>query len=182
MDREQQLQLLHLARQAIRASLTRQPQPELPDIAPAQEEFGGAFVTLHKAGRLRGCIGRFNPGTTMAETVRDMAVAALNDPRFVTTAVTSSDLPDIDIEISILSPMHPTQDPLSLRLGVDGIYIRQGSRSGCFLPQVATEQRWDTEQFLSRCCAGKAGLPADAWRDPRTQVYLFSAEVFADKA
>jgi len=71
-----------------------------------------------------------------------------------------------------------TDNPLSLRLGIDGIYIKKGYASGCFLPQVATETGWDKEEFLSYCCAHKAGLTPDAWRDPETEVYLFTAEVF----
>jgi uncharacterized protein (TIGR00296 family) len=87
-------------------------------------------------------------------------------------------LNQLDIEISVLSPLQKTDDPLSLRLGVDGIYIKRGRASGCFLPQVATESGWSREEFLSYCCSHKAGLESDAWRDPQTEVYLFSAEVF----
>ena len=181
MDTEDRLQLLSLARETIIAKLAGESRPRLPDIKTDTDTFGGAFVTLHKAGRLRGCIGRFNPGSGLAETVRDMAVAALNDLRFQSTPVTKEELPAVDIEISILSPMKRTSDPLSLRLGIDGVYIRNGFRSGCFLPQVALEQRWGKEEFLSRCCGGKAGLPPDAWKDPQTEVYLFSAEVFSEK-
>jgi len=77
-----------------------------------------------------------------------------------------------------LSPLERTDDPLSLRLGVDGIYIKKSHASGCFLPQVATETGWTKEEFLGYCCSHKAGLADDAWRDPETEVYLFSAEVF----
>jgi uncharacterized protein (TIGR00296 family) len=71
-----------------------------------------------------------------------------------------------------------TDDPLSLQLGVDGIYIKKDRASGCFLPQVASETGWSKEEFLSNCCAHKAGLAPDAWKDPETEVYLFTAEVF----
>jgi len=181
MDTGDRLQLLGLARETIRARLAGEPRPCLPDVKSDSEGFGGAFVSLHKAGRLRGCIGRFNPGSGLAETVQDMAAAALNDPRFQGMPVTKEDLPAIDIEISILSPMKRTSDPLTLRLGIDGVYIRNGFHSGCFLPQVALEQGWDKEELLSRCCGGKAGLPPDAWKDPQTEIYLFSAEVFSEK-
>jgi len=83
--------------------------------------------------------------------------------------------------ISVLSPMQRTKDPLSLELGVHGILIQRGGRSGCFLPQVAPEQQWTKEQFLSYCCSHKAGLSPDAWNDPATEVYLFSAEVFGER-
>ncbi len=181
MDQEVQQQLLRMARKTIEARLAGHDPPPILSTGTKMADFGGAFVTLHKAGRLRGCIGRFNPNSGLAETVRDMAVAALNDLRFQSTPVTKEELPAVDIEISILSPMKRTSDPLSLRLGIDGVYIRNGFRSGCFLPQVALEQGWDKEEFLSRCCGGKAGLPPDAWKDPQTEVYLFSAEVFGEK-
>jgi len=182
VDETQRQALLTLARETIRAHLTDHPLPALPEIEMDAGSFGGAFVTLKNAGRLRGCIGRFHPDTGLAETIQKMAVAALNDPRFRDVPVTTDELTSLSIEISVLSPPKPTDDPLSLELGVHGIFIRRGSSSGCFLPQVATEQRWNKEQFLSRCCAGKAGLPANAWKDPDTEVSLFTAEVFGDKA
>ena len=182
MDLEQQNQLLRLARETILARLNRQPLPLLPEGAVGPEEFGGVFVSLHKAGRLRGCIGRFNPAAGVAKTVQEMALAAMKDPRFCSMPISDEELPEIDIEISVLSPMERTDTPLSLRLGIDGVYIRCGVRNGCFLPQVATEQGWGKEEFLSRCCSGKAGLSPDAWKSPETEVYLFSAEVFGEKA
>ena len=181
MDETEHRTLLKLARETIQAHLTRRPLPALPAIDIDAESFGGAFVTLKNAGRLRGCIGRFNPDTGLPETVQKMALAALGDPRFRDQPVTVEELPAITIEISVLSPMERTDDPLSLKPGVHGIHIRRGFSSGCFLPQVATEQGWNAEQFLSRCCAGKAGLPADAWKDPDTEVYLFTAEVFGEE-
>jgi uncharacterized protein (TIGR00296 family) len=75
-------------------------------------------------------------------------------------------------------PLKRTDDPLSLRLGVDGIYIKKGHASGCFLPQVADETGWSKEEFLSYCCAHKAGLAEDTWKDPKTEVYLFTADAF----
>ena len=111
--------------------------------------------------------------------VVEMAKAsATGDARFFDNQITPDDLPNLDIEISVLSPLKKTADPLSLRLGVDGIYIKKGHLSGCFLPQVAEETGWSKEEFLSYCCSHKAGLPEDAWRDPKTEVFLFSAEVF----
>jgi AmmeMemoRadiSam system protein A len=113
------------------------------------------------------------------ELVVEMAKAsATSDPRFFADPVTADELEQLDVEISVLSPLKRTDEPLSLRLGVDGIYIKKGCVSGCFLPQVATETGWSKEEFLSYCCAHKAGLGADAWQDAATEVYLFSAEVF----
>ncbi|MBA7695770.1 hypothetical protein ES703_104405 [subsurface metagenome] len=104
--------------------------------------------------------------------------SATGDPRFFANPVTAEELDQLDIEISVLSPLKKTDDPLSLRLGTDGIYIKKGGFSGCFLPQVATETGWSKEEFLSYCCAHKAGLAPDAWKDKNTEVYLFTAEIF----
>jgi len=181
MDPADKHALLQLARETIRASLANDPLPEPPAIATADEPFGGAFVTIKNHGRLRGCIGRFGSEGNLPETVQRMAVASLNDPRFLNAPVRLDELDELDIEISILSSMTKTDDPMSLVPGVHGVHIRQGFQSGCFLPQVATEQKWDTEELLSRCCAGKAGLSADAWKSPETEVFLFTAEVFGER-
>jgi len=82
--------------------------------------------------------------------------------------------------VSVLSELQPIEDPLDIELGVHGIYIARGGLSGCFLPEVATETGWSKEEFLSRCCGGKAGLAPDAWKDPQTKVYVFTSEKFAD--
>ena len=104
--------------------------------------------------------------------------SAVKDPRFFDNPLTVRDLAGLEIEISVLSPLERTNDPLKLRLGIDGIYIKRGYAAGCFLPQVAEETGWSKEEFLSHCCSHKAGLPPDAWKDPKTEVYLFTAEVF----
>jgi AmmeMemoRadiSam system protein A len=104
--------------------------------------------------------------------------SATGDPRFMANPITPGEVNKLDIEISVLSPLQRTDDPLSLELGTHGIYIKRGYASGCFLPQVAEETGWSKEEFLSQCCLHKAGLPPDAWRDPSTEVYLFTAEIF----
>lgn len=180
MDETRKQMLLQIARGSIEAHLTGRPLPPLPNLDLSREEFGGVFVTLKTAGRLRGCIGRFRSDADLTTTVQQMALASLEDPRFRDLPVTADELPRMHIEISVLSPMERTRDPLSLKLGEHGIYIRQGTATGCFLPQVATEQHWDKETFLSRCCAGKAMLPPDAWKDPACEVHLFTAEVFGE--
>ena len=174
--------LLAVARQAILARLSDRPLPAVPALEQEPAEFGGVFVTLRSGARLRGCIGRFNPEGGLPGTVQEMALAALADPRFRNIPVTATDLPGLHIEISVLSSMTPTHEPLSLEPGVHGIYIRRGMHGGCFLPQVATEQGWDTRTFLSRCCRDKAGLPPDAWLDPATEVFCFTSEVFEEHA
>jgi uncharacterized protein (TIGR00296 family) len=95
--------------------------------------------------------------------------------------ITPKELNDLDIEISVLSPLKKTDNPLNLRLGIDGIYIKKGFASGCFLPQVATETGWNKEEFLSYCCSHKAGLKPDAWKDKNTEVYLFTADIIEEE-
>lgn len=140
---------------------------------------GGVFVTLHQFGRLRGCMGILDPTTALAEAVRQAAVCAgSQDPRF--SAVRSEELPDVRIEVSILSTPWAMRRLDELELGRHGILVRQGGRRGLFLPQVAVEHHLDKETFLSRCCDEKAGLPANAWQDPATEVLLFTTEVFQE--
>ncbi len=179
MDSRQQKLVLSIARDAVRAAVQGKPCLVPPTDDPELTAASGCFVTLKNHGRLRGCIGRFTSDRPLIEGVVEMARASAgSDPRFVSDPITAGELGDLDVEISVLSPLKKTDDPLSLRLGVDGIYIKRGYASGCFLPQVATETGWTKEQFLSYCCSHKAGLPADAWEDPETEVYLFTAEVF----
>ena len=179
MNDDQKQTLLKVARDTVEAVIRQKniakPESDDPELnAPC-----GCFVTLKNRNRLRGCIGQFTSDSPLIELVAEMAKAsATGDPRFFSDPITPGELEKLDVEISVLSPLKRTDDPLSLKLGVDGIYIRQGRASGCFLPQVATETGWSKEEFLSYCCAHKAGLAADAWKDPKTQVNLFTADVF----
>jgi len=179
MNDTQKQTLLKVARDTVEAIITggAAPKPESDD--PELNAHCGCFVTLKNKGRLRGCIGRFVSDTPLIELIVEMAKAsATGDPRFFADPITAAELEQLNVEISVLSPLLRTDHPLSLRLGVDGIYIKQGRASGCFLPQVATETGWTKEEFLSYCCSHKAGLAADAWKDPQTEVYFFTAGVF----
>lgn len=181
MNREQQRIILATARRAVEAAVGVTPCPceEVSADDAVLNAHCGCFVTLKNRGRLRGCIGRFTSDEPLIGLVAEMSRAsATQDPRFMNDPITPGELADLDVEISVLSPLKKTDDPLSLRLGVDGIYIRRGCSSGCFLPQVATETGWSKEQFLSYCCSHKAGLAADAWKDPKTEVLLFTADAF----
>ena len=179
MNDSQKMALLKVAKDTVKAVIAggETVRPETDD-----EELKrgcGCFVTLKNGEQLRGCIGQFTSDEPLIELIAAMAAAsASRDTRFFDNPITAEELGQLDIEISVLSPLKQTDDPLSLRPGVDGIYIKRGCVSGCFLPQVATETGWNKEQFLSYCCAHKAGLPADAWKDPKTEVYLFTADVF----
>jgi AmmeMemoRadiSam system protein A len=174
--------LLRIARQTLAAALGAGSRPPAVEASPALQAPCGCFVTLHNAGQLRGCIGTFTARGPLCQTVAQMATAALRDPRFVTCPVAAGELPQIDIEISVLSPLERTQDPMAeVELGKHGIWIQGPYGSGCFLPQVATETGWSKEEFFGHCCAHKAGLPPDAWKWPETAVYRFEAEVFGEK-
>jgi AmmeMemoRadiSam system protein A len=179
MNEAQRQTLLRIARDAVEAAVGGTPPAKHQPDDPALHALCGCFVTLKNRARLRGCIGQFISDRPLAELVAEMARAsATGDPRFFANRITARELSELDIEISVLSALERTQDPLSLQLGTHGIYITRGGVSGCFLPQVATETGWTAEEFLSFCCSHKAGLPADAWKDPETEVYLFTAEVF----
>lgn len=172
--------LLDLARQSVLAEVSGTRRPALPEAKGVLGEPRGCFVTLKNRGRLRGCIGTFHADDPLVQTVRQMGAHAAQDPRFVGDPVTPDEVPHLSVEVSVLSPLTPTDAPLSLEIGVHGIYI-VGRSSGCFLPEVATEMNWTAEQFLSYCCASKAGLPSDAWKQPGTTVYLFTTEKFGDE-
>ena len=179
MNDTQKQTLLKVARDTVEAVIKGGdvPKPESDDAE--LNSHCGCFVTLKNKERLRGCIGRFISEIPLIELVVEMAKAsATGDTRFIADPITAGELEQLDIEISVLSPLERTSDPLSLRLEVDGIYIKKGRASGCFLPQVATETGWSKEEFLTYCCSHKAGLSPDAWKEAETEVYLFTAEVF----
>ena len=179
MNEEQKKNLLKVARDTVEAVITKKELPIAKSDDPDLNVHSGCFITLKNGEKLRGCIGQFISEMPLIELIVEMAkTSATGDPRFFADPITADELGQLDVEISVLSPLEKTDDPLSLRLGVDGIYIKKGFASGCFLPQVATEAGWDKEKFLSYCCSHKAGLSADAWKDPATEVYLFTADVF----
>ena len=135
----------------------------------------GAFVSLHKHGHLRGCIGHFGEDTPLYEIVAEMArAAAFEDPRFM--PVSREELDAIDIEISVLTPMRRIQSLDEFELHRHGIYIRKGYRSGTFLPQVADEVNWTKEEFVGHCSQDKAGLGWNGWKD--AELYVYEAIVF----
>ena len=135
----------------------------------------GAFVSLHKQGHLRGCIGHFGEDTPLYEIVAEMArAAAFEDPRF--SPLRREELEDVDIEISVLTPMRRIQSLDEFELHRHGIYIRKGYRSGTFLPQVADEVNWTKEEFVGHCSQDKAGIGWDGWRD--AELYVYEAIVF----
>ncbi len=170
-------QFLTAARQAILAHLTHGPMPRL-DIPTAAERHG-AFVSLHLQGELRGCIGYPSSDEPLGEVIVRCAVsAASSDPRF--PPLTLAELSVAHIEISVLGPIERVQDVNEIVVGRHGLIVGRGFNRGLLLPQVATEQGWDRETFLSYTCL-KAGLPRDAWRKG-AEIQKFEAEVFGEPA
>ncbi len=136
----------------------------------------GAFVTLKIRKRLRGCIGNVQGEGELFSTVWGMArAAAFEDPRF--PELTAAEFGQLDVEISILSPLAPCPDPEKVEVGRHGLVMQRGFQSGLLLPQVPVEWNWDRVTFLEQTCQ-KAGLPRDAWKQPDTNIYWFEAEVF----
>jgi AmmeMemoRadiSam system protein A len=143
----------------------------------------GAFVTLNRKGkrpgdpqRLRACMGVVEATQPLERAVVQAAVWAAQDPRF--PRLQASELEDLSVEVSILSPRHPVPGPGAIEVGVHGVLLRKGSKQALFLPQVATEQGWNRRQMLDQL-AQKAGLPADGWRSG-AEFEVFTAQVFEE--
>jgi uncharacterized protein len=169
--------LLDVARRSLTLGVTsRESLANLPQHESLSRP-GGAFVTLHLRGRLRGCIGQLPSREPLVQVVAHCAkAAALEDPRF--EPVPESDLPEIEIELSILSPLQDAT-PEQIEAGKHGISVSRGLQRGVLLPQVATQFRWDAKKFLEETCV-KAELERDAWKDPSTRIEVFTAEVFGE--
>ena len=174
---EERALLLLVAREAIAAHVGA--------TAPAARAFTGvlgrclgAFVTIHNHGDLRGCIGHIESDEPLGRVIPRCAVAAsTSDPRF--PAVSSSELADIDIEISLLGALEPIETAAEVEVGRHGLVVEQGWNRGLLLPQVATEWKWDAAAFLEHTCH-KAGLPRDAWTRG-ARLWRFDAEVFGER-
>lgn len=180
LSKEEKQKLIKIAKSSILEAVTGKREEKIDVAEERLKENGGAFVTIEKHGRLRGCIGNLQGEQPLYLTVRDMArAAALNDPRF--PALEPAELKDIDIEISVLSPLKKVESADEIKMGIHGVVIRRGFNSGVYLPQVALETGWSKERFLSSLCADKAGLPPLAWKDKSTEIYIFSAEVFGEE-
>ena len=175
---EDRAKLISLARAAVEAEVTGRGRPKCEPPSGLLGEHRGCFVTLTNSGRLRGCIGTFAPAEALGEMIIQMGQAAACDPRFVFDPITPQELPRLAVEVSVLSPLQETTEPEKLKVGTHGIYVVRGGAAGCFLPEVASDIGWDAEEFLGRCCAEKAGLPRDTWRQEGTKVYLFTSEKF----
>jgi AmmeMemoRadiSam system protein A len=180
LSEETRRQLLALARGSLEAHFRGEPPPRLS--SDRAETFGdprAIFVTLRMADRLRGCIGTLAPEGDLSRTVPRFALrAALEDPRF--PALTAQELSECTIEISVLTPPRPLEDPEDIVIGRDGLILEFGGRRGLLLPQVATEWEFDRTTFLAEL-SRKAGLPPDAWRQEGAKLWSFQAEVFSEE-
>jgi len=172
-------EMLNIARKSIKKYIDKNEQI---DIKPSNDKLTkkcGAFVTLKINGNLRGCIGYIDAIMPLYQTISQAAVAAATqDPRF--KPVNKEELEEIEIEISVLSPLKPVDNIEEIEVGKHGLYMRKEMSSGLLLPQVPTEQGWNRKQFLEGTCR-KAGLPLDAWRSSGLDIYIFTAEVFNEK-
>jgi len=170
--------LLTLARNTIKSSLVNKKIDDPAFFSDTLSNKHGVFVTLNLGNRLRGCIGYIEGVVALQQAVKEMALsAAFNDPRF--PALTIEELPDVEIEISVLSPLHKISTISEIMVGEHGIVIEHGINKGLLLPQVAVEYGWDRESFLAHTCQ-KAGLTPDAWRDSAATIHIFSAEIFSE--
>ncbi len=177
--KEEKIRLLEIARETISNYVRKGIIPEVnPDkLTEGMKNSCGAFVTLHKKGNLRGCIGRFYSDEPLYKVVQTMAVAAsMHDTRF--TPVNEDEIKELDIEISVLTPMKKIQSIDEINLGRHGVYIKKGARSGTFLPQVATETGWSKEEFLGHCASQKAGIGWNGWKD--ADIFTYEAIVFSE--
>lgn len=180
LNQRQRARLLEIARKTINEYVSLGKQLEVSEDEPLLLKNMGAFVTIHKQGELRGCIGNIVGEGPLYLTVRDMAIeAATADPRF--PSVSPRELKDIDIEISVLSKPQKVENVNEIKMGTHGVIVKKGFASGVFLPQVAIETGWTRDEFLSNLCAHKAGLSPDAWKDKETELFSFTAQVFGEK-
>ncbi|MFC2115701.1 AmmeMemoRadiSam system protein A [Bacteroidota bacterium] len=180
LSEENKKTLLEIARKTIETFI--ETGKTLPlnnaDYSPSLQAHNGAFVSLHKKGQLRGCIGRFMPEKPLYEVVRNMSIAAsTRDHRF--KPVKAGELDEIELEISVLTPPQRIYDPSEIQLGKHGIYIKKNSNSGTLLPQVVIETGWNLEEFLGHCSRDKAHIGWDGWRD--AELYTYEALVFKEK-
>ncbi|MFH1422404.1 MAG: AmmeMemoRadiSam system protein A [Planctomycetota bacterium] len=172
-------ELLQIAKQAVEAAVNKKKNPRISTSNEELQKNYGVFVTLTNQGILRGCLGRFESDKPLYETIALMAAAsATQDSRFYGNPITTKELPQIEIKISLLSPLEKVNSPEEVIIGKHGIYITRGWSHGCYLPEVAADYNMSREEFLSSCCEGKAGLPKDAWRDQKTEIYVFTTHSF----
>lgn len=169
---------MEIAHRAVSSAIIENSLPELPPFPRSLAERAGAFVSLYVHGELRGCVGQVeNPGPLADVVARSAISAALHDSRF--SPIVPDEVPTLKVEISVLSVPVPIL-PDAVLVGTHGLLVMRESHKGLLLPQVAGERQWSSLRFLEETC-NKAGLPRDAWRDPATKVFGFTAQVYSEK-
>jgi len=172
------LRLVEIARRAISCAVVEGCLLDLPPYPATLSVRRGAFVSLYVSGKLRGCVGQVEDPGPLAEVVARSAInAALHDRRF--PPVRAEEVAGLETEISVLTAPERIL-PEAIVAGQHGLMVVRGAFHGVLLPQVATERQWSSERLLEETCM-KAGLARDAWRDPATKVFGFTAEVFSEK-
>ncbi len=178
LNGEEQNILLDIARSTIESYVSNSSTTVTPREERRLNYKNGCFVTIKQNGHLRGCIGNFQSELPLFKGVAEMAMAAAsNDPRFHPLQI--HDLDSIDIQISVLSPLVIIDNIDEIKVGTHGIYLEKSHHRGVLLPQVAQENNWDTITFLDQTCI-KAGLTPTAWQDSDAEIYIFSAQIFAE--
>lgn len=178
LQRKEQKCLLKFARSAIIAKLNHTPLPTLQQQSHRLSLKRGAFVTLTKDKKLRGCIGLVYAVKPLYKAVQEAAqAAAFDDPRF--PPLKENELPDIKIEISVISPLKKIKSIKDINVGKHGLLFRLGESSGLLLPQVAEKNKWSRQKFLEHVCM-KAGLGEESWKNPDAEMMIFKAQVFEE--
>ena len=180
LDEQEKAILLKIVHETIEeyVSTGKIPEPDEKTITAKLRQPCGAFVTLKKDGNLRGCIGRFEATGPLYETVQQLAISSsTQDSRF--PPVTEEEVDELEIEISVLTPLRRIYSIDEFQLGKHGIYMKKGFYSGTFLPQVALETGWTTEEFLGHCARDKARIGWDGWKD--AELYVYEAYVFGEE-
>ncbi len=179
LSRDDKIFLLKMTREVIRAECEG-TEPDIPEnSSPVMQENRGVFVTIKKDGQLRGCIGYVEAVKSLYQSVKDMAFsAAFRDYRF--PPVKAPEVPQLEISISVLSPIFEISDPSNVEVGKHGLIISRGSQRGLLLPQVPVEWSWDRETFLDQTCV-KAGLPKGCWKKEGAKIEAFTADVFSEE-
>jgi len=178
IDKKSGMKLLEYAKSVVNSELFNEDLV-MSDIIKSFNDKQGVFVTIHKNEDLRGCIGFVIGYYPLFEGIKNAAhAAAFEDPRF--PPIEKNEWDDLSFEISVLSiPKEIEPDPKNIVIGEDGLIIEYSGHSGLLLPQVATEWKWDAEEFLSQTCV-KAGLPPDIWKTEKVSLKKFQAQIFSE--
>jgi AmmeMemoRadiSam system protein A len=180
IDKSAQKELLQIARKTLVEYVTEMVPSLINPRSRQLQKCLGAFVTLYNNSLLRGCIGTFEAKTPVYKTVQEMTISSCSkDPRFI--PISSEELSRVKIEITVISQMRKTDNWKNIKLGVHGVYIKNGISSGTFLPQVATDTGWNLEEFLGQLCENKAGLERECYKDQNTEIYVYDCQIIHEE-